>query len=143
MNKQEKILKDIRERLSDFRYEHSVCVAECAVKLAEKYGEDKYKAEIAALFHDMFRSTPVSSLDMYVKHFGLPENIIGNANLSHGKVAAEIMKRDYGIEDEDILNAEAAYKELEDNLRADLEHIETTYTGYDEYRYELQEIKTK
>ena len=28
-----------------------------------------------------------------------------NANLSHSKVAAEIMKRDYGIEDEDMINA--------------------------------------
>ena len=51
-----------------------------------------------------------------------------------------VLGTSYTAEDEDILNAEAAYKELEDNLRADLEHIETTYTGYDEYRYELQEI---
>ena len=28
-----------------------------------------------------------------------------NPNLSHGKVAAVIMKRDFGIEDEDIVNA--------------------------------------
>jgi len=101
------ITEYLGKNLKEKRLKHVYSVAQEAVKLAEKYGEDIQKAEIAALFHDMFRSTPVSSLDMYIKHFGLPKKIIGNANLSHGKVAAEIMKRDYGIEDEDILNAVA------------------------------------
>lgn len=32
----------------------------------------------------------------------------------------------YTAEDEDILDAEAAYMDLEENLRDDLEHIEVT-----------------
>ena len=51
-----------------------------------------------------------------------------------------ILGTSYTAEDEDIYEAENAYQRMEGNLRNDLEHIETTYAGYDEYRYELQEI---
>lgn len=95
----------IEKNLKEKRLAHTYSVAAEAVKLAERYGEDTETAEIAALFHDMFRSTPVAALNMYIRQLGLPKNIMDNPNLSHGKVAAVVMKKDYGIEDEDILNA--------------------------------------
>jgi len=76
-----------------------------AVKLAEKYGEDPSKAETAALFHDMYRGVSVDVLNYYVKHLGLDEKYINNANLAHGKIAAIIMERDYHITDPDIIHA--------------------------------------
>ncbi len=97
----------IENNLNERRLTHTYSVVSEAKKLAEHYGEDPLKAEIAALFHDMYRSTPASVLNMYVRQLGLPKNIMDNPNLSHGKIAAVIMKRDYGIEDEDILNAVA------------------------------------
>lgn len=100
-----KIIEYIEHNLKEKRLKHTYSVAEEAVRLAEKYGEDCERAEFAALFHDMFRSTPVTVLNMYVRHLGLPDRLMDNANLSHSKVAAEIMKRDYGIEDEDMINA--------------------------------------
>ena len=54
--------------------------------------------------------------------------------------AGAVLGTSYTAEDEDILGAETAYMDLEENLRADLEHIEVSHPGYDEYRYELQEI---
>ena len=54
--------------------------------------------------------------------------------------AGTVLGTSYTAEDEDILGAETAYMDLEENLRADLEHIEVIHPGYDEYRYELQEI---
>jgi predicted HD superfamily hydrolase involved in NAD metabolism len=42
---------------------------------------------------------------MYVNHFGLPKKFIDNPNLSHSKIAAKIMERDYGVTDEDMINA--------------------------------------
>ena len=101
------IKRYIENNLNEKRLKHTYSVVSEAKKLAAHYGEDPQKAEIAALFHDMYRSTPVSVLNMYVRQLGLPKNIMDNANLSHGKIAAVIMKRDYGIEDEDILNAVA------------------------------------
>lgn len=102
-----KIIEYIEQNLKPHRLEHTYSVAAEAVKLAEKYGENADKAELAALFHDMFRSTPVQVLDMYVRQLGLPKRIIDNPNLSHGKIAAAVMKKDYGIDDEDMINAVA------------------------------------
>lgn len=101
------IIEYIEKNLKPHRLEHTYSVASEAVKLAERYGADTDKAELAALFHDMFRSTPVQVLDMYVRQLGLPKRIIDNPNLSHGKIAAAVMKKDYGIEDEDMINAVA------------------------------------
>lgn len=99
-------IKDyIEKNLSEKRRTHVYGVVETARSLAEKYGCDRDKAEAAALFHDMFRSTPVEELNMYVRQLNLDDVYIDNANLAHGPIAAVIMKRDYGIDDEDVLNA--------------------------------------
>lgn len=99
-------IKDyIEKNLNEKRRAHVYGVVETAIKLAEKYGCDPGKAETAALFHDMFRSTPVEVLNMYVRQLHLDPVYLDNANLAHGPIAAVIMKRDYDIYDEDILNA--------------------------------------
>ncbi len=95
----------IEKNLNEKRKAHVYGVVETARKLAEKYGCDADKAELAALYHDMFRSTPVEILNMYVRQLELDPVYIDNANLAHGPIAAIIMKRDYGIEDQDLLNA--------------------------------------
>ena len=95
----------IEKNLSEKRKSHTYGVVETARKLARKYGADEKKAETAALFHDMFRSAQIEVLNMYVRQLGLDQSCLDNANLSHGRIAAAIMERDYGIKDQDILNA--------------------------------------
>lgn len=95
----------IEKNLNEKRKNHIYGVVETAKKLSVKYGADPQKAETAALFHDMFRSTPVDILNMYVRQLELPPVLLDNANLAHGPIAAIIMQRDYGIDDSDILNA--------------------------------------
>ncbi len=46
----------------------------------------------------------------------------------------------YPSEDEDIYDAEAGYKELEEALDEQINTMETTHPGYDEYRYQVDEI---
>jgi len=46
----------------------------------------------------------------------------------------------YTAEDEDILGAEEDYTALETALRRQIDRIESDYPGYDEYRYNLDEI---
>ena len=99
------IIEYIEKNLNEKRLRHTYSVAKEAVKLAERYGADAERAELAALFHDMFRSTPVQVLNMYIRQLGLPESNMDNPNLSHGKIAAAVMKKDYGIEDKELLNA--------------------------------------
>ena len=102
-----RIILFIENNLSQKRLKHTYSVATEAVRLASEYGEDRKKAELAALFHDMFRGVSKEASNMYVRHLGLDKKYLDNTNLAHGKIAAEIMKKDYGIKDEDILNAVA------------------------------------
>lgn len=46
----------------------------------------------------------------------------------------------YSSSDADMLGAEADYKALEKSLREEIDNVEQTHSGYDEYRYELDEI---
>jgi predicted HD superfamily hydrolase involved in NAD metabolism len=91
--------------MTEKRRNHTYAVAEEAKKLAQRYGEDVEKAELAALFHDFFRGTAEKSLNGYVRQLGLDSAYLDNANLAHSKIAAYIMEKDYHIRDRDIINA--------------------------------------
>ena len=52
----DRITEYIEQHLKAKRLKHTYSVAEEAVKLAKKYGEDPQKAEFAALCHDMVRN---------------------------------------------------------------------------------------
>lgn len=99
------IVKKAMKKLSKGRRIHTRGVRKTAVKLAKRYGEDPEKAAVAAMFHDMCRGMDRKLLNECVKEFDLPKKYENHESLAHGKIAAELMKRRYGIRDEDILNA--------------------------------------
>ena len=99
------IEKYIEEHYSKKRIVHTDGVRKLAAELAGKYGADPEKAEAAALYHDMYRGTPVDELDRLIDETGLPERYKGSANLAHGKLAAVMMKEKFGVTDEDMINA--------------------------------------
>lgn len=51
-----------------------------------------------------------------------------------------VLGTSFTAEDEDIIGADNDYKALEAALRNELNQIEQTHSGYDEYRYDLDEI---
>lgn len=51
-----------------------------------------------------------------------------------------ILGTSFTAEDEDIIGANDDYKALEEQLRHEIDTIESTHPGYDEYRYNLAEI---
>ena len=51
-----------------------------------------------------------------------------------------ILGTSYTSEDPDILQTESNYTTLESGLRNELANIENTYSGYDEYRYDVDNI---
>lgn len=51
-----------------------------------------------------------------------------------------VLGTSFTAEDEDIIGANDDYKALEAALRSKISNIERTHSGYDEYRYELDEI---
>ena len=55
--------------------------------------------------------------------------------------AASFAATSYLSEDSDMLGAEAAYAALEADLQHELDNYESLHPGYDEYRFDLDEIK--
>ena len=103
--KNQELERLIEERLSESRFRHSLGVRDEAVKLAKIYGCDVEKAETAALLHDFCRNMSREESDAYVKRYGLDDKFLGNVSLAHSKVAARLLREEYGIQDEEVLRA--------------------------------------
>ena len=133
-----RINRDLKER----RVIHTKNVVREALRLARKYGADEKKAEIAALLHDIARNLPEEKMDAYVRDLGLDSHYIGNKNLAHSKVGVYLIKRDFGIEDEEILNAVSYHTTGRENMAllekviflADAIEPGRTYPGVEELR---------
>jgi len=95
----------IQRHASNHRIGHIEGVLETADQLAKRFGADREKTKLAALSHDLYRGVKPDALNVYVNQLDLPKKYLDNCNLAHAKVAAEMLRRDFGIEDEDVLNA--------------------------------------
>lgn len=138
-------IKDyLRSNLKPARYGHVLGVVNTAIKLAETYGEDKEKAEIAALCHDVAKNMSNEELRKIIED----ENIIlsideeNTKELWHSIIAPIIAKKVFEIKDEEILNAmrwHTTGKENMTNLEkivylADLIEPSRKFEGIDEIR---------
>ena len=65
---------------------------------------------------------------------------LSSCSLFGGNSGSGLIASSYLSEDADITGAEAAYTDMEAELQDMLDNIEREYPGYDEYRYELDEI---
>ena len=95
----------MKENLKESRYKHSLGVQEMASHLAEIHGADVEKAEFAGRYHDIAKCFDQKQMDEAVRKYGLPDEYIGMKALAHSKVAAEILKNEFGVDDEEVLNA--------------------------------------
>ena len=136
------IKKYIDKNLSEKRRNHTYGVRDTALKLADKYGCDKEKAEKAALLHDIFRGVSPDVLNYHVRHLGLDSRYVNDANLAHGPVAAQVIQRDFGVKDQDIINAVRYHTTGRDGMSllekiiyiADAIEPGRTYPGVDDIR---------
>jgi predicted HD superfamily hydrolase involved in NAD metabolism len=96
-----------RSRLSEKRYSHTSRVADTAEDLGRAHGLDLVRARLAALLHDAAREMePGEFLRLagaWDLHVGEPER--QSPKLLHAPVAAELARRELGIEDEEVLAA--------------------------------------
>ncbi|MFJ5768537.1 bis(5'-nucleosyl)-tetraphosphatase (symmetrical) YqeK [Psychrobacillus sp. NPDC093180] len=102
----EHVMEQMKARMPEKRYIHTRGVATTAVHLAEKYGEDSEKAELAGILHDSVK---------YAEKEWLREKIISEKmdpillefhhELWHAPVGSYVAKNEFNINDEDILNA--------------------------------------
>jgi predicted HD superfamily hydrolase involved in NAD metabolism len=100
-----------RERLSEKRFGHTVRVADTVEDLARIHGLDPERTRLAALLHDTARETEPEEFlrlaERWGLHIGEPER--QSPKLLHAPVAAELARRELGVEDEEVLEAVRAH----------------------------------
>lgn len=103
----EEYRREISRRLSPGRAQHSFNVAAEAVRLAEKYGADPVKAEIAGLLHDCMKETSAKEQLQLLEQFGI---IVGSVELCshkllHAMTGALVAETEFGVTDPDVVQA--------------------------------------
>ena len=107
------IKADLKEKLPKKRYEHTLGVAYTAAALAMCYGEDILKAELAGILHDVAKAKKSFELKDDMKGYidpytdGAYVDLIADKapQILHAIYAPYLAKKDYKIEDKDILSA--------------------------------------
>lgn len=103
----EELEKLLQARLTNKRYKHVLRVEETAIKLAELYPEANVdKASISALLHDYAKDDSENHLTNFKDYPGYdPEWLEYGSAIWHGPLAAMIADTQFGVKDEDILQA--------------------------------------
>ena len=103
----EQFVEIIRSRLSDYRFRHSLCVADEAKRLALRYGADPDKAYTAGILHDIMKDTAPEAQLQILEDFAilLDEIERDSPTLWHARSGAVFLQHILGIADEDILRA--------------------------------------
>jgi predicted HD superfamily hydrolase involved in NAD metabolism len=100
-----------RSRLSKERYEHTLRVADTAEDLALAHDLDADMARLAALLHDAAREMdPEVFLNLANKwRLQVEDPERQSPKLLHGPVAAELARREFGMDNEEVLQAVRAH----------------------------------
>lgn len=97
----EKVKKDLRNRLSSYRYLHSIRTMNTAVLLARCYGYNESLAAITALLHDIAKELSYDESVNILDGYGL---FYDRQFLNHAYVGAMIAKYEYQFSEE-MVNA--------------------------------------
>ena len=103
----EEIESWLKENLCEERYIHSLGVMEAAVELAQMFNMDVEKAKITGLLHDAAKCFSNEKL-LEIIHQHIPEVHdceLLNYKTLHAPVSAYLAKSQFGIEDQEILDA--------------------------------------
>ena len=133
--------KIIREKMGDFRYTHSLNVAEEAVTLAKLYGGDERKAYTAGILHDITKELSKEEQLQLFKDGGIILDDVQKTapKLWHSISGSIYIRLRLGIDDPDVINAvryhttgRAGMSLLEKIIyTADFTSAERSYNGAD------------
>ncbi len=98
----ETINNDVKNMLSEYRYEHSVMVAECAKELASIYNLDTDKAYITGLLHDIAKEFTDEENEYYINKYNIDKKYLTEdlKPVLHGIVGSYYVKEKYNMDDE-------------------------------------------
>ncbi|WP_019536061.1 bis(5'-nucleosyl)-tetraphosphatase (symmetrical) YqeK [Paenibacillus ginsengihumi] len=104
--KREDIIESVRSQMPERRWQHTLGVMETAIQLANRYGADPDKAELAAILHDVCKYWPVEEQARIIREHGLPAELLDyDKELWHAHAGAFVAKDRYGVADEEVLDA--------------------------------------
>lgn len=105
--KENEIIEKLKTMISERKMEHSLNVRDVAVKLAQHYGADIEKVRIAGILHDCAKGFQCDESLKRVKELGLELDkvTLKHHALLHAPLGAKIAQIEFGIEDDEILNA--------------------------------------
>ena len=107
IERKDEFISLLKERLDEYRFNHSLGVADAAKSLAEKYGYNEDKAYIAGLLHDVTKCENKENQLQILKSGGIILSQVEKSNpkLWHAMTAPVYAKEVLGIEDEEILSS--------------------------------------
>ncbi|WNQ13411.1 bis(5'-nucleosyl)-tetraphosphatase (symmetrical) YqeK [Paenibacillus aurantius] len=104
--KREQMMEAVRKQMPAKRWQHTLGVMESAVELAHRFGGDPEKADLAALLHDYCKYWPVEKQRQVIVDNRLPEELLSYEKpLWHAPVGAFVVAEEFGIDDEEVLDA--------------------------------------
>ncbi len=129
------IKEKLKEILSEYRYQHSLGVADASFLLAERHGVNTQKAYLAGLLHDCAKELSLCkqvalalrsdyAFDLYQILF---------PSLLHAPAGSVYAKKEFGIEDEEVLKVIAKHILGTPNM-SDLEKIVFVSDYFEENR---------
>ena len=98
----EEINKDVKNILSEYRYNHCIMVAKCAKELAIIYNLDSDKAYVAGLLHDIAKEFTDEENEYYINKYNIDKKYLTEElkPVLHGIVGAYYVKEKYNMDDE-------------------------------------------
>ncbi len=100
------MLETVKERLPENRYSHVLGVMETATKLAKRFQVSENNAKTAAILHDVAKFSDRDWMKSIIESENMDPLLLEyHTELWHAPVGAYIAKTEFGVEDEDVLNA--------------------------------------
>lgn len=100
------LINKISNKLSKSRFEHVLRVEKAAINLAKRYEGDVEKVSIAALLHDIAKEQADEEMHDLIISENLNLDLLQYSNeIWHGPVGAVIAKREFGVNNESILDS--------------------------------------
>lgn len=140
---EEKIKEIVKNKLSEKRYYHSLCVADQCENLAKQYKIETAIARKVGLAHDIAKELSKEEKIAYAFENNLMVNDVEQIKpgLLHGKIAADIAKKEFGFTEE-MCQAIACHTTGRENMTkldkilfvADATGIDRQWQGVEEIR---------
>ncbi|ANU11256.1 hypothetical protein A1A1_03522 [Planococcus antarcticus DSM 14505] len=117
------MLQAVKERLPENRFTHVLGAVDTAVELAKEFDVSESKARTAAILHDVAKFSDREWMKSIIISEKMDPLLLEyHSELWHAPVGAHLAKIEFGVEDEDVLNA-IRYHTTGREAMSDLEKI--------------------